>query len=367
MALDLHKRPFDEGTKVKLSLYKNYMKEWLPVFLRKDSKFRHINVFDFFCGPGKDDKGKKGSPLITFELLDQYLEDISRFGFTVSLFFNDKRKRKINELKGYITTLYPNNLPFEVSFSSENFEDFFKQSIPLMMDRSSANFLFLDQNGIKHITKEIFQTIVNIQTTDFLFFISSSTLCRFNDNPDIKKYICIPKEILSASEYCHIHRCVLEYYRSLIPENQEYYLSPFSIKKGANIYGLIFGTGHLLGIDKFVNQCWKIDPHTGNSNFDIDNDNIDEDQMPLFPEIDRPKKLQGFEKELKDAILCKKLNTNTEIYKYSLFNGFKAEQARKVVANLIQDGHIPRQRLNISYGSCRLGKQPQQINFGLTK
>ena len=207
------------------------MKEWLPVFLREDSKFRHINIFDFFCGPGKDDKGQKGSPLITLELLDQYFENITRFGFTVSLFLNDNRKRKIQKLKKHISTISPNKLPYEISFSSRNFEDFFKQSIHLMMDRNSANFLFLDQNGIKHITKEIFQTIVNIETTDFLFFISSSTLCRFNDNPDIKKYICIPKEILSASEYCHIHRCVLEYYRSLIPENREYYLSPFLLRR----------------------------------------------------------------------------------------------------------------------------------------
>jgi three-Cys-motif partner protein len=367
MALDLHKKPFDEGTIVKLSLYKNYIKEWLPVFLRSNSQFRCINIFDFFCGPGEDDQGQKGSPLITLEILDQYIEHIKKYDITVSLFFNDKRKKKVLKLKEHISQLYPDEPPFKFSFSYKDFDSFFKKSIHLMEDRDSANFLFLDQNGIKHITEEIFQIIVNIETTDFLFFISSSTLCRFNDNPDIKKYICIPKEILSASEYCHIHRCVLEYYRSLIPENREYYLSPFSIKKGANIYGLIFGTGHLLGIDKFVNQCWKIDPHTGDSNFDIDNDNIDEDQMSLFPEIDRPKKIQGFEKELKDAILCKKLNTNTEIYKYTLFNGFKAEQARKVVAKLIQDGHIPRQRLNLSYGSCKLGKQPQQINFGSTK
>jgi len=233
-----------------------------------------------------------------------------------------------------------------------------------MIDKSAANFLFLDQSGIKHITEEIFKTIVNLQATDFLFFISSSTLSRFNENPDIKRYLCIPEEIISTSDYCHIHRSVLEYYRSLIPRNREYYLCPFSIKKGANIYGLIFGTGHLLGIDKFVNQCWKIDPHTGDSNFDIDNDKIDEVQMPLFPEIDRPKKVQGFEKELKDAILSKKIKTNIEIYKHALFNGFKAEHARKVVSQLIKDGQLPRQRLKLSYRSCKLGNQPQQIEIG---
>lgn len=364
MALDLHKKPFDEGTIVKLSLYKNYLQEWLPVFLRRNSQFRCINIFDFFCGPGKDEQGQKGSPLITLEILDQYIEHLKKYNVTVSLFFNDKRKRKILKLKEYISRIYPSDSPFKITISSEDFESVFKKSIHLMKNRESANFLFLDQNGIKHITEEIFQIIVNIQTTDFLFFISSSTLSRFNDNSDIKKYICIPDSIISASDYCHIHRRVLEYYRELIPKNREYYLCPFSIKKGSNIYGLIFGTGHLLGIDKFVNQCWKIDPQTGDSNFDIDNDKIDEKQMTLFPDFDRPKKIQGFEKELKNAIMNRNLRTNIEIYKYSLFNGFKAEQARKVFSKLMKDMRLPRQRLNISYSSCKPGKAPQLINFG---
>jgi len=361
MAIDLHRKPFDEGTKVKLSLYKNYMQEWLPVFLRKGSAFRHINIFDFFCGPGKDDEGQKGSPLITIDILNQYFEQMKELGISVSLYLNDSRKRKISKLKEQIDNHYPTELPYEIKYSSENFEDIFKKYLPHMTVQSSANFLFLDQNGIKHITEDIFKTIVGIQTTDFLFFISSSTLNRFNENPDIKKYLCIPEELISTSAYCHIHRCVLEYYRSLIPIDREYYLCPFSIKKGANIYGLIFGTRHLLGIDKFVNQCWKIDPHTGDSNFDIDKDDIDEDQMQLFPDIDRPKKVQGFEKELKNEILKNALKTNIDIYKYTLFNGFKAEHARKVVSQLVKDGLLPKQKLNISYSSCKPGNKPQQI------
>jgi hypothetical protein len=56
MAIDLHNKPFDEGTQVKLSLYKNFMIEWIPVFLRKDCKFRRItgcsNAREFAFGKG---------------------------------------------------------------------------------------------------------------------------------------------------------------------------------------------------------------------------------------------------------------------------------------------------------------------------
>ena len=279
------------------------------------------------------------------------------------MYFNDKRKRKVLKLEEHIMQIYPDDRFFKISFSSEGFESAFQRSIPIMTNRNSANFLFLDQNGIKHITKEIFQIIINIRTTDFLFFISSSTLKRFNDNSDIKKYISIPDSVLSTSDYYHIHRRVLDYYRTLIPKTKEFYLCPFSIKKGSNVYGLIFGTGHLLGIEKFVNQCWKIDPQTGDSNFDIDNDKINQQQMTLFPDIDKPKKIQGFENELENAIMSQKLSTNIEIYKFCLFNGFKAEQVRKVVSKLIKEKKLPQQRLNISYNSCKPGKAPQQVIF----
>ena len=351
MAIDLHKKPFDESTKVKLSLYGNYIKEWLPVFLSKHPKYNNVNIFDFFCGPGVDENGEKGSPLITIEFLNQYIQNITDYDVKVTLFFNDHRKKKITALKQNLSSLYPNEKPYNVVCSSEDFDIIFKKYTSIMKKQSSANFLFLDQNGIKHITSEVFLTIIHIPATDFLFFTSSSTLNRFKDHPEIKKYIHITPSDLSTSDYCHIHRLVLEYYRDLIPRNREYYLVPFSIKKGANIYGLIFGTRHLLGIDKFISQCWKIDPQTGDSNFDIDKDKIDNCQLPLF----KPKKVQGFESDLEKEIMIKNLKTNKDIYKYALFNGFKAEHARKVVSKLMKKGVLPKQGINISYNSCKFG------------
>ena len=52
MSKDLHNIPFDEGTKVKLSILREYIKEWLPVFLSKEEPiWKEINIFDFFAVP----------------------------------------------------------------------------------------------------------------------------------------------------------------------------------------------------------------------------------------------------------------------------------------------------------------------------
>jgi len=360
---DLHSKPFDESTKVKLALYENYLKEWLPVFLSKSSQYRNINIFDFFAGPGMDINGSMGSPLITIELLYHYLNNIVKNGQNVTLYFNDKIKDKIEILKQNILELNTESKPYNIVYSTEDFEDVFKEYIPLMDKRGTSNFLFLDQNGIKHITDEVFKTFVSLPRTDFLFFISSSTLHRFNEHPEIRKYIEIPSGDISDSDYCEIHRRVLYYYRKLIPKDKEYYLAPFSIKKGSNIYGLIFGTGHLRGIDKFIKQCWKIDPQTGDSNFDIDNDKIDPLQLSLLPDGNKPKKVQAFENELVDSILGKELTTNTDIFRYTLLNGFTPKHGRDVIQTLIREGKLPKQKLNISYGSCKADSCEQRIIY----
>jgi three-Cys-motif partner protein len=362
MAKDLHKKPFDEGTKVKLALYANYMKEWLPVFLTTPARYESINIFDFFAGPGMDNSGFKGSPLILIDLLSPYWDNIISNTQKVTLYFNDKSRSKIRELEKNVSALNLSEKPYDIEYSNKEFDDAFNKYLQLMNESNTANFLFLDQSGIKHITDQVFKTIVDLPVTDFLFFTSSSTLHRFMDHPEIKKYISL--EEVSPLSYYHVHRMVLEYYRSLIPVRKEYYLTPFSIKKGANVYGLIFGTGHLLGIDKFNRQCWKIDPNTGDSNFDIDQDNIDPSQPSLFPDRDRPKKVQTFEMDLAAKILKRKLVTNKDIFRYTLMNGFTSEHARKVLRDLIRAAKLPKQRLPISYNSCKGGTSEKFVTYG---
>ena len=68
------------------------------------------------------------------------------------------------------------------------------------------------------------------------------------------------------------HRAVVEHYRHLA--GGRIFFGSFSIKKGANIYGLIFGSAHPLGIEKFLRVCWKVDPVRGEANFDIDDEHM---------------------------------------------------------------------------------------------
>ncbi len=364
MGKDFHKAPFDEGTKVKLALYDNYIREWLPVFVQKaEPLYDVINIFDFFAGPGLDVNGEKGSPLITIEALAPYLELIPQKNLTVNLYFNEFIKRKLQNLKLVISKLELDDRSSNIFYSDHEFQEAFDKYYDLMTKDKSANFLFLDQSGIKQITDDVFKAIINLPTTDFLFFVSSSTIKRFCDHPEIKKHIHISRSAVTSRDYWHIHRVVFDYYRTLIPRQMEYYLSHFTIKKGSNIYGLIFGSRNLLGIYKFVNTCWKIDPVRGEANFDIDQNGIVPGQPALFDYMNRPTKLKKFEERLASQIVERSLQTNKEIFCFALTEGVLPKHARAVVNDLIKRNILPAQKVYISYDSCKPSQQARQIEY----
>ena len=95
MSKDHHGEPYDEGTLCKLNLYREYLHSSIPVFLSEGGpNVDLVNVFDFFAGPGQDMNGSPGSPLIAVEELSVYANLIAQGNRKVTLFLNEKNKRK---------------------------------------------------------------------------------------------------------------------------------------------------------------------------------------------------------------------------------------------------------------------------------
>ncbi len=363
MGRDIHKGPFDEATKAKLAIFKDYLKEWLPVFLaKKEVYWNTINIFDFFAGPGSDTNGTKGTPLLIVEELSPYLENIVKKKLKVNLYFNEFKKEKYESLKTKLGT--DGGLPCTIKIDNLDFKQAFDNEFPKMGNKDCANLLFLDQSGIKHINEDVFSQIINLKRTDFLFFISSSTIKRFVEHPSIAQYIKLDIEEIEKTPYHQIHRRVLDFYKSLIPKNKEYYLASFSLKKPSGVYGLIFGSNHVLGIEKFLTTCWSIDPERGEANFDIDDDSIIPGQVELFTgTIKRPKKVDQFEKELKRKIMERQLRTDKEIYIFTLTNSFIPSHARKVIMELIREKKIHKSELDLTSKVCKANSLVSQIKF----
>jgi len=346
---DIHQKPFDDGTCQKLNLFRSYLREWLPVFIQNRG-IQALQIFDLFAGPGKDINNVPGSPLI---ICDEILKSIETLKLSIypqiKIFLNEYNKNKFALLE---TNLRPHNkcIPnIQFSITQSDFQDIVFNYID-EMNGNVANLVFLDQSGIKHISEDIFKSLIKLPRTDFIFFVSSSIVNRFRNLTEIRKYVPITDSDLIIIKGSNVHRILANAYRRWIPENMTYYLGSFSIKKGANVYGLIFGSGHPAGIDKFLHVAWK---QGGDANFDIDDDRIDTSCPNLFPEMNIPTRVQQFENDLKIGLSDRQFRTNIDIFNFRLQTGFLDSHVRAGLAKIISDGIIPEQKLSTTYDAWK--------------
>lgn len=358
MSKDIHNKPFDEATLVKLSIFRDYTREWLPVFIAAQKIYWNtINIVDFFAGPGKDVNNCPGSPQIILSELTPHLALIKSKNIKVNIFFNEFKKKKYDALVAFINEKKSEFPDFNFEVTNLEFKAAYQNWYPKINTADCANLLFFDQNGIKHIDESVFTEIIKLKRTDFLFFVSSAHARRFSEHENIKQYLKLNKADIDSTPYYHIHRLVQEYYKSLVPQGKEYYLGRFSLRKDSgNIYGLIFGSGHVLGMEKFLKSCWKIDPERGEANYDIDKDEIIPGQIDLFTgEVRKPKKKELFETNLEKFILEKSLTTDKQVYLHSITSGFLASHASDVIKQLQKDKKIKQFKGTLNSSVCKKG------------
>lgn len=335
---NIHKEPFDDGTLLKLDIFQKYLKEWLPVFLNWAFGTVQINIVDFFAGQGKDVNGIPGSPILIIQEILAHKSEIEIKKVKIRVIVNELNKDKYKMLDSEITPFKESF--FELIVENEPFEKCFHKHFDKLADPNAANYIFLDQNGIKEITEGIFAKLIALKRTDILFFISSSYLKRFKGMPEFKKYLDTDRIPFDESNHHSCHRAVFDFYKAQIPGDKEYYLAPFSLKKGRNIYGLIFGSNHTYGIEKFLKICWNLDRQRGDSNYDIDSDRIDTNAPSLFKEFNIPKKVQVFENEMKNYTLKEEKQSLRNIYRFGLDKGFQPKHVNKILKELKDNGKI---------------------------
>lgn len=376
MAKDINKDKFSEGTKLKLEIFAECFREWLPVFIH-NPYIKDLFVYDFFAGSGKDAEGTLGSPLI---LLNEargdnrkYCEQVLKNNKKVCFAFNEKEKPKydtlVSNVKDFMVTCKENNCKtINCIYNYENFKQLeFKEVFQnqtfqsVLNNKNNGKFILLDQYGFSQVDEDIFLQLVNAPKTDFIFFISSSFIKRFKELAAIKHYFDTAKINFNESKPNECHRLIAQYFRNIIPKDKEYYLHHFTIKKGTNYWGLIFGTNHTLGMEKFLKVCWDKDKLSGESNCNIDNDY--QKGTLFYTETDTVKK-QKIESDIQHKILSKEITDNISGFKYVLKNGYLPELFTVVVKELESNNLISRTG-ELNYSSTNIHKV-KQYNINLT-
>jgi len=299
-----------------------------------------------------------GSPLRTLSVLREYSANSSLQAWgkvTITTHFSDATLWKANALKNLVESSDWHVPGVATETSRAEFADALAAADPILQSRAAAKLLLIDQFGVSQVTPEIFRKLVNFPYADFLFFISSATLQRFREHPAIQQ------KIKPAADFNQVHHAVLDYYREMLPTGKRYYLAPFSIKKGSNIYGIIFGTAHPLGMDKFLSVAWNKDRLNGTANFDINRDSLNPDEPMLdLGAITSPTKLNVFEEELERRLRAKTLPDEVAVMELCYQHGVMRRHASSVLQRLIKEGviHIDFQRPSLDHL-----KEPRPIRY----
>lgn len=271
--MNIFDKPFDEGTIAKLEIIEKYLESWLPTFVMVDYH-RPIQVFDLFAGIGYDKNSTPGSPIRILTTIHKHKDNIISKSKRISLFFNDLDTNKIEQLKQSVKSKV-NELDIahivNIKFTSNSF----KECLNLYDSelRNGCNFIFIDQNGFKEVDEKVFQYLIEKDTTEFIFFVSSSYLHRFAETKEVQNiHPNFDYQKIKNTKREQIHNVLCDEFKKYIPSsirNTNYSVIPFSImkKEKQNIYGLIFVSKHIRGADKFLDVVWEMSPINGNANF----------------------------------------------------------------------------------------------------
>jgi three-Cys-motif partner protein len=360
---DINTKPFDEATLTKLEIFEKYLEAWLPVFINTKN-IHSVIVCDPFAGSGYDATGTPGSPIRILRILEKYQNSITDTKTRVQVILSDADTNKAAELRLAVMPMAKklhreSNGLVATECHDLSFKELFQTQYGNF--HNQPNLLFIDQYGIKEIDNAVFQQLISLDKTDFLFFIASSYIRRFIEEGSIRKYFPELDPIaLREARNEDIHRIILEYYRSKIRPKNHTLLYPFTFKKMANIYGLIFGAKHPRAWDKFLKIAWQENPWNGEANFDIDDD-LGKRQLKLFEE---PKltKLELFERDLENFIFTQGEVTNRELFDFALENGHISRHISNVVHKLRKTGTIEYDgRIGFGYDACYKDRKIKRI------
>ncbi|NDY55306.1 three-Cys-motif partner protein TcmP [Desulfovibrio sulfodismutans] len=335
MSRDHHSKPYDEGTLLKLELFENYCKSWLPVFIQLPNVVE-INIADFFCGPGEDQNGIPGSPLRIINTINCFRDILRSKNKRICTLFSDIKDSKVNSLMRLIDGMHTECV--DIKYECLDFKSCFSKYEPKFSAKHAANLLFIDPTGL--IDEIMLKKVLSMPRTDFILFIPAEHMHRFKNTKEFKNKLPgietintdSPKKF--AGGFCKL-------IESSYTKDRDYYLAHFGIQKNSgSTHSVVFGSGSPLGIEKFLIECWKFDKDNGEASFSLEGDLIIDNRQFSLPGIVKGAKLRKFQESFRSAVLLNIIRNNKDAYLYAIKSACLPRHAKEVLAQLKKERKI---------------------------
>ncbi len=244
-----------EHSEAKVKLYSNYLSIYLNILARAGFAEK-IFIFDLLCGEGIYADGKKGSPIIALEKINDHYQANNQKCPTIAVRFNDSEKSeiepnlyKIDRVQRFAKEIFkPPNV--EVRYSHYDFREALeKAKTEFAASTKPVGLFFIDPYGYKIVTPNDIKEILALTNTEVLLFLPSSFMYRFaekslgKDFPGSEPLRAFLQELFQpniptfSSVYNFIAK-IKEQFKIYL--GNQVYVDTFTLQNQTNIFSLFF-------------------------------------------------------------------------------------------------------------------------------
>lgn len=318
-------------SEAKVCFYQKYLE--IKLLILSSTPFvREIHVYDPFCGRGVYADGKTGSAIRAYETIDQVRKQRPS-DKRIVLHLNDKNKKHIAAVKGYIGEHYPGNHACEVIYTSQDanqmLENLAAKSWQKTKPSGVLNVFFIDPYGYKEIKRSFLERLMSSGDSEILLFLPISFMHRFTLHAFSNQVTpgAIPLRNLLTDFFPEGHPIrteemeVQQYIECLTRAfscNGRFYTTSYPIERNAhNQFALFFFSTNLLGFEKVLCMEWKMMDAFG---FGFHQPESEQ----LFDDFFKQEKLNSMKEMFRVRLtnFMGHIRTNGDLYKFAVTNGF---------------------------------------------
>lgn len=172
-----------EQSSIKSTLVKKYFLSWARIMNSKSNGDR-LGYIDLFSGPGVYGDGYESTPIQVAKLI----LDNENFRQKFVLFFNDKKKKNIDNLKKSLSQIdnFEDLEHSPIITCSEVDEEFSKQFMDMSLIPS---FVFIDPFGYKGVTKDLIKSLTKDWGSDCILFFNYNRINPGINNPLVSEHM----------------------------------------------------------------------------------------------------------------------------------------------------------------------------------
>jgi three-Cys-motif partner protein len=267
-------------TAAKHRVLRSYLDGWIPVMAQQALRVAtpeppRLLLVDGFAGPGRYATGEPGSPLIMLDALTGHSAFERLAGVKFILIFIEHDARRVAHLESEIASV--GRLPDNVSVSIRHgeFETTFGALLDHVTDRGRQlvpTFAFIDPFGYSTSPMSLSGRLLDFPRCEVLSFLPLSFVHRFvgrdgQENAMNSLFGCEDWKAAISLKGAERTNFLLELFEAQLGKNAGVqHVRSFQLQtQDGEDYRLVFGLGHLKGLEIAKDAMWKVDPVSGTS------------------------------------------------------------------------------------------------------